>query len=65
VPQDHATGHPQRFAIALKQNDRLIAASDWTAASATKSDEPALGYWLGESYWGNGYAREAVAAVID
>ena len=28
-------------------------------------EEPALGYWLGQPYWGNGYAREAAAAVID
>jgi RimJ/RimL family protein N-acetyltransferase len=30
-----------------------------------RSDEPALGYWLGQPYWGDGYAREAAAAVID
>jgi RimJ/RimL family protein N-acetyltransferase len=24
-----------------------------------------LGYWLGEPYWGNGYATEAAAALID
>jgi RimJ/RimL family protein N-acetyltransferase len=29
------------------------------------SEEPALGYWLGQPYWGNGYAREAVAAMVD
>jgi RimJ/RimL family protein N-acetyltransferase len=29
------------------------------------SEEPALGYWLGQPHWRNGYAREAVAAIID
>jgi RimJ/RimL family protein N-acetyltransferase len=29
------------------------------------SEEPALGYWLGQPDWGNGYGREAAAAVID
>jgi len=26
---------------------------------------PELGYWLGVNYWGNGYATEALHAVID
>ena len=30
-----------------------------------RTAEPALGYWLGQPYWGNGYGREAVAAIID
>jgi RimJ/RimL family protein N-acetyltransferase len=29
------------------------------------SQPPELGFWLGEPHWGQGYAQEAVRAVID
>jgi RimJ/RimL family protein N-acetyltransferase len=65
VQQDHATGQPRRFAIVLKETDRLIGGVGLDGSTGDDSDEPALGYWLGQPYWGNGYAREAVVAVID
>ena len=65
VQQDHATGRPRRFAIALKETGRLIGGVGLDGSTGDDSEEPALGYWLGEPYWGNGYAREAVAVVID
>jgi 8-oxo-dGTP diphosphatase len=65
VQQDHATGRPRRFAIALKESDRLIGGVGLDGSTGDESEEPALGYWLGEPHWGKGYAREAVAAVID
>ena len=65
VRQDHATGRPRRFAIALKDTDRLIGGVGLDGSTGDDSEEPALGYWLGQPHWGNGYAREAVAAVID
>jgi RimJ/RimL family protein N-acetyltransferase len=65
VQQDHATGHPARFGIAFKETDRLIGCVGLDGRPGDASDEPSLGYWLGQAHWGNGYAREAVAAVID
>jgi len=65
VRQDHATGRPRRFAIALKDTDHLIGGVGLDGSTGDESDEPALGYRSGEPYWGNGYGREAVAAVID
>jgi RimJ/RimL family protein N-acetyltransferase len=64
VQENHATGCPRRFAIALKETDRLIGGVGLDGTTGDGSDEPALGYWLGQTYWGNGYAREAAAAII-
>jgi [ribosomal protein S5]-alanine N-acetyltransferase len=49
----------------LKKTDRLIGGVGLEGSIGNDSDEPALGYWLGEPYWDNGYAREAAAVVID
>jgi RimJ/RimL family protein N-acetyltransferase len=65
VQHDHATGRPRRFAIALKETDRLIGGVGLDGTIGDDSGEPALGYWLGQPHWGNGYAREAVTAIID
>jgi RimJ/RimL family protein N-acetyltransferase len=65
VQQDHATGRPRRFAIALRETDLLIGGVGLDGSTGDDSEEPALGYWVGQPHWGNGYAREAVGAVID
>jgi len=65
VQHDHAIGRPRRFAIALKEADRLIGGVGLDGSTGDDSEEPALGYWLGQPHWGKGYAREAGAAVID
>ena len=65
VKESHAAGRPRRFAIALNETDRLIGGVGLDGTTGDGSEEPALGYWLGQPYWGNGYAREAAAAVID
>ena len=65
VRRDHATGRPRRFGIALKETDRLIGCIGLDGSTGDASDEPSLVYWLGQAHWGNGYAREAVAIVID
>jgi RimJ/RimL family protein N-acetyltransferase len=57
VQENHATGRPHRFAIALKKTDRLIGGVGLEGTTGDGSEEPALGYWLGQPYWGNGYAR--------
>jgi 8-oxo-dGTP diphosphatase len=65
VRADHAGGRPLRFAIALKDDDRLIGCCGLDGATGDGSTETALGYWLGKPYWGKGYGSEAVTALID
>lgn len=36
-----------------------------TGFGAIDGGEAEIGYWIGEPYWGQGYATEAVQAVID
>jgi RimJ/RimL family protein N-acetyltransferase len=47
----------------------LITLRDKTVIGACgirlQDETPELGYWLGVPYWGNGYATEAMHAVID
>ncbi len=50
------------FLITLR-NDRTIIGA---CGIASKENEPAeIGYWLGVDSWGQGYATEALHAVID
>jgi RimJ/RimL family protein N-acetyltransferase len=48
------------FLVTLRDKT-VIGACGVTAQEPT----PELGYWLGAAYWGNGYATEALHAVID
>ena len=49
------------FLIALRDGTAIGACSIAFQYEAT----PELGYWLGVPYWGQGYATEALHAVID
>ena len=53
-----------RFVIALRPPDGdLVGAIGFDRLE--DGDSPDLGYWLGVSHWGRGYATEAARAVID
>ncbi len=43
----------------------LDAAPIGVCAVEPREDGPEIGYWLGVSHWGQGYATEAVRALID
>ncbi len=47
--------------LITKQNDAIIGA----CGISNQDGAPDVGYWLGTKYWGQGYATEAVRALID
>lgn len=58
------------FAIALENNKDIPIGSIGLRIGASLSrgiereDEAEIGYWLGKSYWGKGYATEALSELI-
>ena len=65
VQTEHAEGRPRRFAVALKDTDCVIGGVGLDGDPGDDSPETAIGYWLGQPYWGNKYGREAAAAIIE
>ena len=52
------------FAITKSDNGRLIGVCGLHDSGGVH-EHPYMGYWLGEPYWGLGYATEAARALID
>jgi ribosomal-protein-alanine N-acetyltransferase len=50
------------LAIQLRESGHLIGAVGLLPQA--QGSPPQLGYWLGQRYWGNGYATEAVREVV-
>ncbi len=58
--KEWAAGTAYRFAVLL--DGVMIGAAD---IDDIKGDEGEIGYWFDEPYWGQGFAREAAAALMD
>jgi len=58
-----AESHGCVYAITLAKTADLIGCC--SLSPTEREIGPALGYWLGEPFWGNGYATEAAHALVD
>jgi len=63
VQREHQGPQPRRFAVALRESDALIGGIGFVGAEVDGAAE--IGYWLGQPHWGQGFGREAAAAIID
>ena len=50
------------YAITLRSSSELIGAIGFVVRP--QHDKGELGYWIGEPYWGRGFATEAAGAII-
>jgi RimJ/RimL family protein N-acetyltransferase len=58
----------RRRRVGLQLHSRTLSVVGGVGLDGSPGDdspETALGYWLGQPYWGNKYGREAVAAIIE
>jgi RimJ/RimL family protein N-acetyltransferase len=72
LPHPYRLGDAEQFIAAVNKRDGeacFVIALDVTAIGICsvepREDGPELGYWLGVSHWGRGFATEAARAVID
>ena len=59
---ERASGIGWPFLITLRDGDTMLGSMDLSIEGDASTG--ALGYWLGEDYWGQGYATEAAIAMI-
>ena len=55
-------GSDDETAFLITREKKVLGA---VGISLSEREPPDLGYWLGVTFWGHGYATEAVRAVID
>jgi RimJ/RimL family protein N-acetyltransferase len=74
IPHPYALADAQAFLTAANTGDGEIVFLITTRSGSIvgccgiaklDGEAPEIGYWLGVSFWGNGYATEATRAVID
>ena len=62
IAENHAAERATLFAIARTEDDEVIGSIEISPGNPSSCG---VGYWMGRKHWGQGYAREALAALID
>jgi RimJ/RimL family protein N-acetyltransferase len=72
IPHPYSAGDAEEFVATVNTREGeacFVILCDGTLIGAcgveARSSDVELGYWLGVSYWGRGFATEAVRALID
>ncbi len=60
-PQNWETRTAVSYVITSKQTKELIGA---IGLVSIENGEASMGYWIGETFWGNGYCSEAGAGLV-
>ena len=61
--QHYRRGDPFAWAIVRREDDRLIGSCGFVSQAGERRSAE-IGYWLGQPYWGKGYAVEAARALV-
>jgi RimJ/RimL family protein N-acetyltransferase len=61
VAENHRQAQPTLFGIARRHDDQIMGSigGEWAT-----DNECGIGYWMGRDHWKQGYAREAMSAMI-
>lgn len=62
--QKWKSGTGAAFAIELLENRQLVGSLSFKSIEK-KHGRAEIGYWIGVSHWGQGYATEAVQCIVD
>ncbi len=63
VQQYYRRGEPFAWAILRREDDRLIGSCGFVSQAGERRSAE-IGYWLGQPFWGQGYAVEAARALV-
>lgn len=62
---ENVSKQENNYPFAISKEDQLIGIAGYYIQGDIYKHSAEIGYWIGEPFWGNGYATEAVDAAVD